>query len=147
MQTGCIAAVFLALAICARKLLSAMQRQFFCNGLTIAALLAGYWFFYIVIWFGAARGKCLSAGSLFNRLMPVAGRICNDQQKSAVSGRSFADDRLSAYFRSIDGSGCLFDADAAAQEPWWHYDIAAFHGDLLPAVSGADHFSGCVPEA
>ena len=79
--------------------------------------------------------------------MSGTGRICNDLQKSAVSGRSFADDRLSACFRSIDGCSRLFDADAPAEESWRYNDIAAFHSDLLPAVSGADHFSGCVPEA
>ena len=57
LQTGCIAAVFLALAICARKLLSAMQRQFFCNGLTIAALLAGYWFFTLLFGSGQHAGN------------------------------------------------------------------------------------------
>ena len=52
-QTGCGMSVFLALAICARKLLSAMQRLLFCNGLTLAALLTGYWFFTLL--FGAGQ--------------------------------------------------------------------------------------------
>ena len=56
-QTGCIMAVFLALAICARKLLSVMQRQLLCNGLTVVALFAGFWFFTLLSGSGQHAGK------------------------------------------------------------------------------------------
>lgn len=56
-QTGCGMSVFLALAICARKLLSAMQRLLFCNGLTLAALLTGYWFFTLLFSSGQHAGN------------------------------------------------------------------------------------------
>lgn len=68
LQTGCIAAVFLALAICARKLLSAMQRQFFCNGLTIAALLAGYWFFTLLFGSGQHAGNAFLQAAFLTAL-------------------------------------------------------------------------------